>query len=189
MRKPADRFWSYDGESFAWHASATAARTAAGEALDYFRTEAAEGWPDFITSVAWGEVREQATEVNRVEHDPDCTQGEDDASLDCPVPEGVDYICDYKLVPVDPWISTGPNRDENWPAPKILVLCWFGGTTPTGAKFASADQGTRAVGFVEPGPLQSGWMVLGPEGLYNATRPTHWTPLTPPPAPGTGVTL
>lgn len=82
----SDRFFSYDGETFATHATLTEAREESQKAIDHFRGEAGfDGeWADEVARVCWGEIRERAEAL------PD-EESEDDEPR-----------CDYALAPTNP---------------------------------------------------------------------------------------
>ena len=57
------KFFSYDpDDGFELHATADEAKERAQGAIDLYREEASDGWPEEVDGVCWGEVRQQATE-------------------------------------------------------------------------------------------------------------------------------
>ncbi len=81
------KYFSYDDETgFDLHDTADAAKAAAEASIDAYRDEAGEGWPEAVDNICWGQVIEH-TEAGPSE----------------PAPAGseLDYVCDYRLVPID----------------------------------------------------------------------------------------
>ena len=105
-------FWSYDGESLAFHDTVSEAKVAAGRALEH----GGDGWSEYVDQVAWGAVYGRAVEFNKTtleeakERDPDLHEHM--------VSEGWAYHSEYKLQElVD--VATGPPpgwspRDDGW---------------------------------------------------------------------------
>lgn len=57
------KYFSYDSEcGFELFNTADEAQSYAQDMIDGFREEAAEGWPESVESVCWGEIKQQAQE-------------------------------------------------------------------------------------------------------------------------------
>jgi len=57
------KFFSYDpDDGFELHATADEAKERAQGAIDLYREEASDGWPEEVDGVCWGEVCQHATE-------------------------------------------------------------------------------------------------------------------------------
>lgn len=67
-----NQYFSFDGETYATHATEAEARQNAAAAIEFFRREAGlDGeWRDEVDRVAWGEIREHA-EAQPDEHSED----------------------------------------------------------------------------------------------------------------------
>lgn len=85
------KFFSYDRfGDFELHDTAEAAKRSAEESLTAERETASqcgEGWPDEVTEICWGELREKALEQDR-------------RPVDSSDPQGAAYVVDYALQPV-----------------------------------------------------------------------------------------
>lgn len=57
-------FFSYDGQDFETHNTEQEARDAAEDALEFFRSEASDGWDDESMHVCWGRLM-QTVQVTR----------------------------------------------------------------------------------------------------------------------------
>lgn len=85
------KYFSYcPEEGFELHATAEEAKKAVEDALDFERSEACEGWSDYVDQFCWGELTQRVVETM-------CRPRTDDdtfVSPDC------DTIVDYGLVDV-----------------------------------------------------------------------------------------
>lgn len=68
------RFFMYDPDSgFEIYPTAEQAKSAAEEAIDYYRGDAIDGWPDEVAQVCWGEIKQESQQTGlrpREEDDP-----------------------------------------------------------------------------------------------------------------------
>lgn len=56
-----NKYFAYDNEcGFELFSTAEEAEQHAQDQIDSFREQAAEGWPDAVESVCWGEVKQQS---------------------------------------------------------------------------------------------------------------------------------
>jgi hypothetical protein len=85
------KYFSYcPEEGFELHETAEQAKNAVEDALDFERSEAYEGWSDYIDQFCWGELKQHVVEtMSRPRTDEDIF-----VSSDC------DTIVDYGLVDV-----------------------------------------------------------------------------------------
>lgn len=61
----AKKFFSYDLLSgFELHDTDEQARKYAESAIEYYRSNASEEWPEEIDHVCWGEIRQRTAEIN-----------------------------------------------------------------------------------------------------------------------------
>jgi len=57
------KYFAYDPEcGFELFETAAEAQSHAQDAIDQFREEAAEGWPESVEGVCWGELKQHAVE-------------------------------------------------------------------------------------------------------------------------------
>ena len=62
------KFFSYDPEDgFQLHDLEDEAKERAQKAIDLYRDDAAEGWPEEVEGVCWGNVRQNVVEINHDE--------------------------------------------------------------------------------------------------------------------------
>lgn len=79
------RFFMYDPESgFETYETAEQAKSAAEDAIDWYRGEAVDGWSDEVEQVCWGEIKQDSQQVGLRPRE------EGDKS-------GCEMICDYQL--------------------------------------------------------------------------------------------
>lgn len=82
------KFFMYDPENgFETYKTAEEAKAAANEAIDYYRGDAGDGWPDEVSQVCWGEIKEEAQQTG-LRH-----RNEEDSG-------SCDMICDYELTEI-----------------------------------------------------------------------------------------
>jgi len=80
------RYFMYDPESgFETYATEQEAKDAAADAINYYRGEACDGWPDEVEQVCWGEIKQDTHQVGLRER-------EEGDKGSC------EMICDYQLV-------------------------------------------------------------------------------------------
>lgn len=82
-------YFAFDNDGgFTNHDTAESARKEAQEAIDYFRGDACDGWPDGVNSVCWGVIMQQSTKTGErpVEEDDKCSSH-------------IERVCDYVLLP------------------------------------------------------------------------------------------
>ncbi|MBA7802553.1 hypothetical protein HV170_13610 [Citrobacter freundii] len=79
------KFFMFDPDNgFETYKTAEEAKSAAEEAIDYYRGDAGDGWPDEVSQVCWGEIKQDAQQVGlRPRNEED--------SGNC------EMICDYEL--------------------------------------------------------------------------------------------
>ena len=59
------KYFSYDSEcGFELHNTVEDALRVAQGNINYYRSEASEGWPECVDSVCWGEIKQHAIEVD-----------------------------------------------------------------------------------------------------------------------------
>lgn len=79
------KYFMYDPDcGFETYRTAEEARAAAKEAIDYYRGDAVDGWPDEVSQVCWGEIKQESQQTGlrpRSEEDPSYCE----------------MICDYEL--------------------------------------------------------------------------------------------
>lgn len=69
------KYFAYDNEcGFELFDTADEAQSYAQDQIDGFREQAADGWPESVESVCWGEVKEQASIVHIDPHDDEDEQ-------------------------------------------------------------------------------------------------------------------
>ncbi|BBE76227.1 hypothetical protein [Phytobacter sp. MRY16-398] len=87
--KSGDLFFSYGSEhGFEWHKTAKEAAENAEAAIDDYRGDACDGWPEEVSSICWGVIMQSSTMVGeRPRNEDDC------------VDSAIDTICDYALLP------------------------------------------------------------------------------------------
>lgn len=79
------QFFMFDPDNgFETYPTAEEAKTAAEEAIDYYRGEAADGWADEVAQVCWGEIKQESQQVGL----RPCEEGD---------PGSCEMICDYAL--------------------------------------------------------------------------------------------
>lgn len=61
MSDKTTKFFCFDGDSFTTHSTADAAKEQAEAAIEEYQDDAAEGWPEEVDRVCWGEIRQFAT--------------------------------------------------------------------------------------------------------------------------------
>lgn len=82
------KFFAYDSENgFEKFETAEQAEAHAKECIDWYRGEAADGWPDEVEQVCWGEIKAESTQV-------DLRKANRDDHSSC------EMVCDYALVEV-----------------------------------------------------------------------------------------
>jgi len=82
------KFFMYDPDSgFETYETAEEARCAAYDAIDYYRGESVDGWPDEVEQVCWGEIKQDSQQVGLR------PRNEEDKS-------SCDMICDYQLTDI-----------------------------------------------------------------------------------------
>ncbi|MFH2660065.1 hypothetical protein ABK774_11795 [Enterobacter hormaechei] len=81
----AYKFFMFDPDNgFETYKTAEEAKAAADEAIDYYRGDAVDGWPEEVEQVCWGEIKQDAQQVGLRPRD------EEDKN-------GCEMICDYQL--------------------------------------------------------------------------------------------
>jgi len=111
MSTPKEQWFSYDpNDRFIFHDTEDKARSAASNALDYYRCGSSdEGWNDNVTKVCWGKVS-QRVEQTSLKHRPppeeidDDGYGKDETDWD----HSFDEIAEYELRPEKPMNPTLP---------------------------------------------------------------------------------
>lgn len=82
------RFFMFEPDSgFETYKTAEEARAAAEEAIDYYRGDAVDGWPDEVSQICWGEIKQESQQTGlrpREEGDPGSCE----------------MICDYALTDI-----------------------------------------------------------------------------------------
>lgn len=93
VRRKADitpaGYFAFDNDGgFTNHDTAESARNEAQSAIDYFRGDACDGWPDDVSSVCWGVIMQQSTKTDErpVDENDKCS-----SHIEC--------VCDYVLLP------------------------------------------------------------------------------------------
>lgn len=82
-------YFAFDNDGgFTNHDTAESARKEAQEAIDYFRGDACDGWPDDVSSVCWGVIMQQSTKT-----------GERPVEEGDEYPSHIERVCDYVLLP------------------------------------------------------------------------------------------
>ncbi|PWD66534.1 hypothetical protein [Pectobacterium parmentieri] len=82
------KYFCYDPDTgFETYKTEDEAKNAATDAIDYYRGDAADGWPDEVSQVCWGEVKQETIQVGLRPKD------EEDKS-------NCDMICDYQLADI-----------------------------------------------------------------------------------------
>ncbi|ELY5855625.1 hypothetical protein ACVF21_003770 [Cronobacter sakazakii] len=82
------RFFMFDPENgFETYKTAEEAKAAAEEAIDYYRGDAGDGWPDEVEQVCWGEIKQETQQFDLR------PRNEEDKS-------SCDMICDYALTDI-----------------------------------------------------------------------------------------
>lgn len=96
------RFWSYDGDMWNVHDTAEDARSHCLAALEEYRDQAPEGWPEEVEHIMWGPIAEMVVETERQDgHLADCSR-DDGCADDCKIRgEGFDSYVEYDLVAVE----------------------------------------------------------------------------------------
>lgn len=83
------KFFMFDPDNgFETYKTAEEAKAAAEEAIDYYRGDAGDGWPDEVSQVCWGEIKQESQQFGlrpRNEEDKSCC----------------DMICDYALTDIE----------------------------------------------------------------------------------------
>lgn len=82
-------YFAFDNDGgFTNHDTAESARKEAQEAINYFRGDACDGWPDEVGSVCWGVIMQQSTKTDErpVEEGDKCSSH-------------IERVCDYVLLP------------------------------------------------------------------------------------------
>lgn len=82
-------YFAFDNDGgFTNHDTAESARSEAQSAIEYFRGDACDGWPDEVSSVCWGVIMQQSTKAGErpVEEGDKCS-----SHIEC--------VCDYVLLP------------------------------------------------------------------------------------------
>ncbi|MDU7377899.1 MAG: hypothetical protein E7L09_05940 [Enterobacteriaceae bacterium] len=88
--KSGDLFFSYGSEhGFEWHKTAKEAAENAEAAIDDYRGDACDGWPEEVSSICWGVIMQSSTMV-----------GERPRNEDDSCDPSIDTVCDYALLPV-----------------------------------------------------------------------------------------
>lgn len=60
------KFFSYDpDDGFELHATEDEAKARAQAAIDLYRDDAADGWPEEVDGVCWGALQQRAIEANK----------------------------------------------------------------------------------------------------------------------------
>lgn len=99
------RYWSYDGDTWDTHETAEEARDHCQKALDSYRDYAPDGWAEEVEYIMWGPIAERVVQTNLREHLPTCKRGgstmAEGCDDDCEVQGGLDYSCDYELLPLE----------------------------------------------------------------------------------------
>ena len=81
-------FFMFDPDNgFETYETAEEAKAAADEAIDYYRGEAGDGWPEEVSQVCWGEIKQETQQVGLRPLDK-----EDSGSCE--------MICDYELTDI-----------------------------------------------------------------------------------------
>lgn len=84
----AHKFFMFDPDNgFETHQFAEQAQRAAEEAIDYYRGEAGDGWPEEVSQVCWGEIKQDTQQVGLRPRD-------EEEKSSC------DMICDYQLTDI-----------------------------------------------------------------------------------------
>lgn len=82
------KFFMFDPDNgFETYQFAEQAQRAAEEAIDYYRGDAVDGWPDEVSQVCWGEIKQETQQVGLRPRE------EDD-------PGSCEMICDYQLTDI-----------------------------------------------------------------------------------------
>lgn len=59
------RYFSYDPDfGFELHETASAAQASAQNAIDLYREQACDGWPEEVDRVCWGEICQHTKEID-----------------------------------------------------------------------------------------------------------------------------
>lgn len=82
------KFFMYEPDNgFETYKTAEEAKAAAEEAIHYYRGDAIDGWPDEVSQISWGEIKQASTQVGlRPREDDD--------------PGSCGMICDYQLTDI-----------------------------------------------------------------------------------------
>jgi len=82
------KFFMFDPDNgFETYQFAEQAQRAAEEAIDYYRGDAGDGWPEEVEQVCWGEIKQETIQVGLRPRE------EDD-------PGSCEMICDYQLTDI-----------------------------------------------------------------------------------------
>lgn len=82
------KFFMYEPDNgFETYKTAEEAKAAAQDAIDYYRADAGDGWPEEVEQVCWGEIKQETIQVGLRPRE------EDD-------PGSCEMICDYQLTDI-----------------------------------------------------------------------------------------